>query len=107
MIELTDLAKQKLKEIIEDEGLKNQFIRLRIIGGGCAGYSNDMYFETEKQDTDELFEFDEIQIIIDPISYQYLDEVTIDYTDGLIGAGFKFINPKSTGSCGCGNSISF
>ncbi len=107
MISLTDLAKQKLKEIAEAEGLENQFVRVKIQGGGCAGFSYDMSFESESKDTDELIEIDGINLIIDPVSNQYLEDCTIDYLDSLIGAGFKFINPKATGSCGCGNSVSF
>lgn len=107
MIQLTDIAKQKLKEIAEAEGLENQFVRVKIQGGGCAGFSYDMGFEATAKDTDEVIEIDGVKLIVDPISHQYLEETTIDYLDSLIGAGFKFINPKATGSCGCGNSVSF
>lgn len=107
MIQLTDIAKEKLKEITASEGLENQFVRVKVQGGGCAGFSYDMGFEPVARDTDEVIEIDSIKIIIDPISNQYLEDCTIDYIDALIGAGFKFINPKATGSCGCGNSVSF
>jgi iron-sulfur cluster insertion protein len=108
MISLTDIAKQKLKEIAEAEGLANQFVRVKVIGGGCAGFSYDMYFEEKTSDADEIIEIEpDIKLAVDPLSLQYLEGVTIDYLDSQFGAGFKFLNPNVTGSCGCGNSVSF
>jgi iron-sulfur cluster assembly protein len=70
-----------------------------------------MTFDDQISDVDEVIEvtdhYGSIKIIVDQISYQYLDESTIDWIDSMIGGGFKFINPKATGSCGCGNSVSF
>ena len=66
----------------------------------------DMYFDDlPATDADEVMEQDGVKVVVDPMSYQYLDEVTIDYVDGLMGAGFKFINPKVKASCGCGSSF--
>ena len=111
MISLTELAKQKLTEIIESEGIDEPFLRLKIVGGGCAGFSYDMCFVplSDKKDGDEVIDVDgsTIKLLIDPISHQYLEDCTVDYQDSLIAAGFKFLNPKATGSCGCGNSVSF
>lgn len=107
MITLTEIAKQKLKEIAESEGLENQFVRVKLKGGGCSGMMHDMEFTDQKLDTDELLEFDGIKIIIDPISNQYLENTTIDYLDALMGGGFKFISPDIVTSCGCGKSVSY
>jgi iron-sulfur cluster insertion protein len=107
MITLTDLAKQKLQEIIDAEGLENQFVRVKLRGGGCAGMMTEMEFNDLKSDTDELIEVDNIKIIIDPISNQYLENTEIDYINSHFGGGFKFNSPNAISSCGCGKSQLF
>ena len=78
---------------------------MRVVGGGCAGFSYDLYFEDKVGDMDEQFESQGVKLYVDPMSYQYLEGVEIDYIEGLHGAGFKFNNPNSKGSCGCGSSF--
>jgi iron-sulfur cluster insertion protein len=106
MITLTDKAATKVKEIAETEKLIGQGLRLRVIGGGCSGFSYDLYFEDQVGDLDEKFESNGVALYVDPMSYQYLEGTEIDYIEGLHGAGFKFNNPNSKGSCGCGSSFS-
>lgn len=106
MITLTEKANAKLREFAEAEGL-DLSIRVKVIGGGCAGFSYDMTFDEVVGEVDEVTDVDGVKIIIDPLSYQYLDGTTIDFLDGPFGAGFKFLNPNTTGSCGCGSSVSF
>ncbi len=107
MITLTEKAATKVNEIASEEGLEGQGLRLRVVGGGCAGFTYDLYFETEVGDLDELFESRGIKLYVDPLSFQYLESTEIDYVESLHAAGFKFNNPNTTGSCGCGNSVSF
>jgi iron-sulfur cluster insertion protein len=111
MIHITEAAAKKVVEISEAEGIGHNNVRVRVIGGGCAGFTHDMYYEENITDMDEVIEFNDfygfIKVVIDPISFQYLDEVTIDYLDGPMGGGFKFLNPNVKGSCGCGSSVSF
>jgi iron-sulfur cluster assembly accessory protein len=104
MIEITDIAKEKILEIAEKEDLK-PFVRVGVAGGGCSGYQHQFFFDEKVQETDHTFEFDGVCVIIDMISMTYLEGITIDYIDGLMGAGFKFINPNATGTCGCGSSF--
>lgn len=106
MITLTDNAAEKVKEIATAEKLDGQGLRLRVIGGGCAGFSYDLYFEDTVGDLDEQFESHGIALYVDPMSYQYLENTEIDYVEGIHGSGFKFNNPNSNGSCGCGSSFS-
>lgn len=106
MIQLTEKAVIKAKEIAESEGLALS-IRLRVIGGGCAGFTNDMFFDDQVSDADEVIEQDGVKIVVDPMSFQYLDGSTVDYIDSQFASGFKFINPNATGSCGCGSSVSY
>jgi iron-sulfur cluster insertion protein len=106
MITITEKAAVKVREIAESENLLGQGLRLRVVGGGCAGFSYDLYFEDNIGDMDEQFESNGVKLYIDPMSYQYLEGTEIDYVEGLHGAGFKFNNPNSKGSCGCGSSFS-
>ncbi len=105
MISLTAIAAGKVKEISSSEGLDGQGLRLRVIGGGCAGFQYDLYFEDVPTDLDERFESHGIPLYVDPLSYQYLDGTEIDYVETPHGAGFKFGNPNVSGTCGCGSSF--
>jgi iron-sulfur cluster insertion protein len=106
MIELTPKAAEKVKEIRDSEGLGTQGLRVRVLGGGCSGFSYDLYFEDETTEMDQSFESHGIPIYVDMMSFQYLEGVEIDYVEGLHGAGFKFLNPQAKSSCGCGSSFS-
>ena len=106
MITVTERAAEKVKQISADEHLEGQGLRLRVIGGGCAGFTYDLYFEDAMSDVDELFESLGVKLYVDPLSFQYLEDTEIDYVEGVHGAGFKFNNPNSKGSCGCGSSFS-
>jgi iron-sulfur cluster insertion protein len=107
VITLTEKAIAKLNEIAESEGIENKSVRVKLIGNGCAGFSQDMSFETNIRDTDEVIEQDGIKIICDPISLQYLEGTVIDYFDSMISSGFKFNIPAAKSTCGCGKSVSF
>ena len=106
MITFTEKAAEKVKEIAEAENLQGQGIRLRVIGGGCSGFSYDLYFDDEPREMDETFETNGVQLYLDPMSVQYLDGTEVDYVETLSGAGFKFNNPNIQGTCGCGSSFS-
>jgi iron-sulfur cluster insertion protein len=106
MISLTDKAAVKVREIREAESLGEQGLRVRVLGGGCSGFSYDLFFEEETTELDQTFESHGIPLYIDMMSYQYLDGTEIDYVEGLHGAGFKFINPTAKSTCGCGSSFS-
>lgn len=105
MIAMTPLAASKVREISDTEGLTEQGLRLKVIGGGCAGFQYDLYFEDTPTDFDERFESHGVQLYVDPLSYQYLDGTEIDYVEGVQGSGFKFGNPNVASTCGCGSSF--
>lgn len=105
-ISLTAKAAEKVREIREAEGLGEQGLRVRVIGGGCSGFSYDLFFEDEVSDLDQRFESHGIPMYVDMMSYQYLEGVEIDYVESLHGAGFKFQNPNAKSTCGCGSSFS-
>lgn len=105
MLNLTPRAADKVKEIRDAEGLAEQGLRVRVIGGGCAGFSYDLFFEDETSDLDQRFVSHGISIYVDMMSAQYIDGTEIDYVEGLQGAGFKFVNPQAKQTCGCGSSF--
>ena len=107
MITLTEKASEKVREIQAAEGLQGQGLRLRVIGGGCSGFSYDLFFDDELNDAiDETFESHGIPLYVDMMSFTYLEGTEIDYVEGLYGAGFKFNNPVAKSTCGCGSSFS-
>jgi len=105
MISLTPVAADKVKEIATSEGLEGQGLRLRVIGGGCAGFQYDLYFEETPTDMDERFESHGISLYVDPLSVQYLDGTEVDFIETAHGSGFKFGNTSISGACGCGSSF--
>lgn len=105
MISLTAKAAKKIEEIRADENLGTQGLRLKVVGGGCAGFQYDLHFEDIVSETDEVFESYGIPLYVDMISFQYLQDVTVDFVEELYGAGFKFLNPNAKATCGCGSSF--
>ncbi|HEY5267914.1 MAG TPA: iron-sulfur cluster insertion protein ErpA [Candidatus Saccharimonadales bacterium] len=106
MIIFTDKAIAQIKKISDDGGIGHYNIRVLVKGGGCSGFNYDMVFEEIINELDETEDVQGIKIVVDPMSYQYLDGVTVDFEDGLMGGGFRFKNPNATGGCGCGKSFS-
>jgi len=105
MISLTPLAAEKVREIAQAEGLADQGLRLRVIGGGCAGFQYDLFFEESPTPMDEKFDSHGIKLYVDPLSFQYLEGTEIDFVETVLGSGFKFKNPNVSGTCGCGSSF--
>ena len=106
MVHITPVAATKVNEIREAEGIEgNMGLRLRVVGGGCAGFSYDLYFD-EAAEVDRQFEIQGVRVVVDEMSLMYLVGTEIDYVEGLQGAGFKFNNPNVKSTCGCGSSFS-
>lgn len=106
MVHITPVAATKINEIREAEGIEgNMALRLRVVGGGCAGFSYDLYFD-EGTEVDRSCEIAGVKVIVDEMSLMYLVGTEIDYVEGLQGAGFKFNNPNVKSTCGCGSSFS-
>jgi iron-sulfur cluster insertion protein len=106
MITLTDTAATKVKELIEAEGNPDLFLRVAVRPGGCSGMSYEMFFDSDRAADDQTVEYNGVTVATDPSSMQYLTGATLDFSDGLQGAGFKINNPNVTRSCGCGQSFS-
>src|SRR5689334_3004795 len=103
MISLTERASEKVREIQQAESLHGQALRVRVIGGGCSGFTYDLFFDDEfNSEVDEKLESYGIPMYVDMMSLTYLEGTQIDYVEGLYGAGFKFSNPTARSTCGCG-----
>jgi iron-sulfur cluster insertion protein len=106
MLLITPNAATKVNEIRSAEGIETTMaLRLRVVGGGCAGFSYDLYFD-EPAEVDRQFEVQGVKCVVDEMSLMYLVGTEIDYVEGLQGAGFKFQNPNVKSTCGCGSSFS-
>jgi iron-sulfur cluster assembly accessory protein len=106
MLRITNVAAAKVNEIRAAEAIEpNMALRLRVVGGGCAGFSYDLYFD-EPAEVDRQFEVEGVKCVVDEMSLMYLVGTEIDYVEGLQGAGFKFQNPNVKSTCGCGSSFS-
>ena len=103
---VTETAASKIREIRESEAIEGGYaLRVKVMGGGCSGFQYDLYFD-EPAEGDTRFVSNGIDLVCDQMSFMYLMGTQIDYIEGLQGAGFKFGNPNTTGSCGCGSSFS-
>lgn len=105
MITLTPKAIDQVRTILTQENNDTLVLRVGVQGGGCSGLSYKLGF-SQKNDKDKIFEFDDLVVVVDPKSYLYLNGVTIDFQDGLMGKGFSFHNPNASRTCGCGSSFS-
>lgn len=107
MITISEKAKEKVIALKQETHLdENYFIRVSVVGGGCSGLSYKMDFDNEVKKDDQIFEDKGLKLVTDLKSFLYLCGTNLDFSDGLNGKGFHFINPNATRSCGCGESFS-
>jgi iron-sulfur cluster assembly protein len=107
MITITDKAKDKIDHIMQDSQLgADYFLRVSVKGGGCSGLSYNLDFDNEEKVGDQFFEDRGIRIALDMKSFLYLAGTELDFSDGLNGKGFNFVNPNASRTCGCGESFS-
>ena len=105
MIEVTPKAVSKIREAFAKQGVTGG-LRLGVLGGGCSGLSYQFKFDAKPRPTDQVFNFDDVKVFVDPKSMVFLDGMTLDWKDSLIQSGFVFENPHAKKSCGCGTSFS-
>ena len=104
MLNLTETALSKIRDILQEENNPSAKIRAFVQGGGCSGFSYGFTIDTEQ--TEDDFVIAENTVLVDGSSMQYLEGATIDYVEDLIGSSFKVINPNAETTCGCGSSFS-
>ena len=105
-INFSDNAVKKVKELIEEEGTPELKLRVFVSGGGCYGMQYGFTFEESINEDDTKVEKDNVMLLIDPMSLQYLTGAEIDYQDNVQGSQFVIKNPNATTTCGCGSSFS-
>lgn len=104
---LTDAAVEKVAGLIAAEDTADALVlRVAVRPGGCSGFSYEMFFDTDVADDDVRSTYGDVTVVIDPASQPLLKGATLDFKDGLQGAGFHITNPNAQRSCGCGQSFS-
>jgi iron-sulfur cluster assembly accessory protein len=106
MVTVTPVATDKVKEIMSQQNPAPTALRVAVVGGGCSGFSYHMAFETQVNESDNVYEYNGLKVLVDQMSEMYLEGVEIDYIETIEGAGFKFNNPNVKSTCGCGSSFS-
>ncbi len=105
MFSVTTKAASEIKKLLAEENIPEGVLRVRVVPGGCSGFSYEMGFDDEIEKSDEIVEAEGVRVAIDELSYPYLKGGVLDFNDGLNGTGFAISNPNATGSCGCGQSF--
>jgi iron-sulfur cluster assembly accessory protein len=106
MVQLTEKAIGKVREILDSQEPKPAGLRIAVVGGGCSGFSYSMAFENQPNILDTTYAYDGLKVFVDQASLLYLDGAEVDYVESLEGSGFKFSNPQVKSTCGCGSSFS-
>jgi iron-sulfur cluster assembly accessory protein len=105
-VTLTEAAAAKVAELLAKEDDPDLVLRVAVRPGGCSGFTYDMFFDSEIADDDIVRSFGSVRVAVDPASAELIKGSTLDYTDGLQGAGFHITNPNAQRTCGCGSSFS-
>jgi iron-sulfur cluster assembly protein/iron-sulfur cluster insertion protein len=105
-VTLTDAATAKVAELLAEEETEGLALRVAVRPGGCSGFSYEMFFDADVADDDVVREFGSVKVVVDETSADLLKGSTLDYSDGLQGAGFHVTNPNASRTCGCGSSFS-
>ena len=107
MIKVSDTAKNQVSKLKADAEVEmDAFIRVGVKGGGCSGLTYVMDFDTSVKEDDKVFEDKGVKIVVDKKSFLYLIGTELDFSGGLNGKGFAFVNPNASRTCGCGESFS-
>jgi len=105
MITVSEDAAVKVKDLITQEGDDSLMLRVAVRPGGCAGFSYEMFFDSNRDDTDVTVDYGDVTVVVDPSSAQILEGAVLDYKGGL-ESGFSITNPNAERTCGCGSSFS-
>ena len=105
-LNFSDRAATKVGALILEEGNPHLKLRIYVSGGGCSGFQYNFAFDEAINDDDSLYDQNGVPLLIDALSYQYMEGATVDYQEGLEGARFVISNPNASSTCGCGSSFS-
>ncbi|MFC5652436.1 iron-sulfur cluster insertion protein ErpA [Paenibacillus solisilvae] len=105
MINISESANEKIKEMLESEDTPNLFLRIGVKEGGCSGFSYGMGFDDEQHENDKALELNGLKVVVDTDSIKYLNGLEIDFKESAMGGGFTINNPNASATCGCGSSF--
>lgn len=107
VISVSDAAAAKVAALATDEGRTQPLLRVRVVAGGCSGFSYELGFEDAPDEDDHVVDAaGGVRIVIDPRSAPILEGSTLEFNDALLGGGLKMMNPRATHECACGESFS-
>jgi iron-sulfur cluster assembly accessory protein len=106
VIVLTDTATEKVRSLMDAEGVADMALRVAVRPGGCSGFNYEMFFDTDVADDDQTADYSGVRVVVDSSSAMLLEGATLDYKDGLNQSGFAITNPNASRTCGCGQSFS-
>jgi iron-sulfur cluster assembly protein len=104
MIHVTSKAVERIRQILSTQNMQGG-LRLGVVGGGCSGLTYQFKLDSTPRATDQVFEFEDVKVFVDPKSYVYLHDLTLDYQESLMHSGFVFENPNAKKTCSCGTSF--
>ena len=104
---ITPRALRQIRKIAQEEAVSStsHLLRIAVVPGGCSGLTYDLGWDTQRSDEDHLMHAEEFRVVIDPRSGLYMEDVELDFTDGLDGKGFHFTNAQASRTCACGESF--
>lgn len=105
MFNISEKAANEINRLLVEEGSSDFFLRIKVVPGGCSGFSYEMGFDDVIDESDQVFENLNVRVVIDKFSFGHLEGGTLNFSDGLNGTGFGIENPNATASCGCGSSF--
>jgi iron-sulfur cluster assembly protein len=105
MITISELASEKIKEMLEQEASPELFLRVGVKEGGCSGFSYGMGFDDELNEGDQTIQTQGLKVVVDEESIKYLNGLVIDFKESAMGGGFTIENPNASATCGCGSSF--
>ncbi len=105
LIDVTPDAQDKIGSLLLEAGDSTLKLRIAVMAGGCAGMQYDLYFDNKSVDGDTVISFDKVSVVVDKSSIELIKGSTVDFKDGLMGAGFTLENPNASSGCGCGKSF--
>jgi iron-sulfur cluster assembly accessory protein len=105
-IEVTEKAATKARSLAEREGRPEACLRVRVTAGGCAGFHYKLSFEEAAAGEDHVIESHGLRVLVDPKSVPVIEGSTLDFSEELLGGGFKMLNPRAVHECACGESFS-
>jgi iron-sulfur cluster assembly accessory protein len=106
VIAVTEKAARKARALAERDGMPDACLRVRVVAGGCSGFSYELGFERAPAEDDEVIEVDGFRVLVDPRSSPIVKGSTLDFNDALLGGGLKMNNPQAVHECACGDSFS-